>query len=230
MQYFINKTPESIATTGIFRKFEVTTNQITMTNLNNSSQEIWKDIPNYEGQYQISNLGRVKSLARTIQYKPGYKSGGIHTIKQDIILKNILKSSGYYVVKLSVGNKQTSIHRLIAENFIPNPTCLPHVNHINGIKTDNRIENLEWCTPRENNIHAYKSGLKNISEKQRLFIGNYSKIKKAKKVKQFDSNGIFINRYVSMVDAAEKTGCNKGTISACCRGKVKHANNFKFEY
>jgi hypothetical protein len=190
--------------------------------------EVWKDIPGFEGKYQISSIGNAKSLAKEIHYK----TGAIYIQKEDRVLKNILKGTGYWVITPSNGanRKQTHIHRLVAEVFIPNPHNHPHVNHINGIKTDNRVENLEWCTPGENSKHAYRTGLKLISEKQKAFIGNYSKEFLRRKVLQLDMGGNYISSFISMKEASEQTGAHKAAISACCRGKIKAANNFKFKY
>jgi len=126
--------------------------------------EIWKDIKDYEGYYQISNLGRVKSLYRIIKHEA---KGEI------IILQKILKvwfSSGYFRITLWKNNKRKTktIHRLIALNFIPNPENKKEINHKNGIKTDNRIENLEWCTHKENMHHAIKNGLINCKGESSL--------------------------------------------------------------
>lgn len=107
--------------------------------------EIFKDIKGYEGLYQISNLGNVKSLK----------------FNKQRILKSLKNGRGYLNIRLYKNdiNKTYSIHRLVALNFIPNPKNKPDVNHINAIKTDNRIDNLEWTTTQENVNHAFKLGL-----------------------------------------------------------------------
>lgn len=123
-------------------------------------KEIWKDITGYEGYYQISNFGEVKSLSKTITRKNGVK-----VFMPEKILKQTLSNPGYYSLILSKDTikKNFRVHRLIASAFLPNTNQKKEVNHINGIKTDNRIENLEWSTSSENKIHAFKTGLKKPS-------------------------------------------------------------------
>lgn len=120
-------------------------------------QEIWKDIPGYEGLYQVSSLGRVKSLQRYIRYSTGRVQ-----LLPERILKNSQQSTGYYTVGLYDSNhksKTLSVHRLVATTFLDNPNNLPEVNHSDGDKSNNAVTNLEWCTELYNNHHARKAGL-----------------------------------------------------------------------
>lgn len=128
-------------------------------------QEVWKDIKGYEGLYQISNKGRLKSLKRVVKYSSTSKSvNNKHTVKEKI--KNLSeKGNGYLQAVLYKNNKGANkyIHRLVAEAFIPNPHNCASVNHINLNKKDNRVENLEWCSYSYNNEHCrnnlnFKSG------------------------------------------------------------------------
>jgi hypothetical protein len=113
-------------------------------------KEIWKDINGYENVYQVSNEGRVKSLSRHIENgQSGYTS-------KEIFLKLVPDRVGYSTVSLMKNNnrKLAKVHRLVAETFIYNEENKKCVNHINFIKDDNRVENLEWCTHKENSQHS----------------------------------------------------------------------------
>jgi len=118
--------------------------------------EIWRDVPGYEGSYQISSWGRVKSLPRRLRANTGY-----YTTKERIFKK--YNNRGYEEIKLYNGDdtfKNCQVHRLVAFAFIPNPNNYPHINHIDGNPRNSRVENLEWCTNSMNTKHAYDTGLK----------------------------------------------------------------------
>ena len=122
-------------------------------------QEFWKDVKDFEGLYQVSNLGRVKSLKREVVYFEGNNSKNQHHTVFEKIKNASKKDNGYLITSLYKGNKGNHkyIHRLVAEAFIPNPDNLPTVNHKNLNKQDNRVENLEWCSYADNNDHARKN-------------------------------------------------------------------------
>lgn len=167
-------------------------------------KEEFKDIKGYEGLYQISNLGRVKSL--------NYRHTG-----REKILKLKIDKDGYLLICLYKNGKQKffTIHRLVAEEFIPNPNNLPQVNHKNEIKDDNRMENLEWCTVKYNNI--YNGRQKRIAEKI------------SKSVLQIDkTTNEVIAEFPSTIEVQRQLGILH--ISECCKGKRNTAGGFKWQY
>ena len=129
-------------------------------------EEIWKDIPELEGLYQASNLGRIKSIERIA--KKEYRNNRI--VKEKII-KGSKNKDGYLKIHISNKerniNKVVSIHRLVAKAFISNPNKLPQINHKDGNKLNNSISNLEWCTNLYNQQHAWKNGLHKPTWKKR---------------------------------------------------------------
>jgi hypothetical protein len=157
-------------------------------------KEVWKEINGYEGIYLISNLGNVKSLERFVSNHSGFNK----KLKEKYRKPSISKT-GYYVLDLQKESKRKTfkLHRLIAIAFIENTFNKPCINHKNGNKLDNRIENLEWCTISENNIHAINTKLKNdsgvnnsksnITENDVYFIRN-SKLKLKELSEMFNIN------------------------------------------
>ena len=117
--------------------------------------EIWKPILNYQRQYEISSHGRVRSINRTVNSAIRHNKS---VVKKGKTLKQNPKRNGYLTVDLCKDNikKTSTVHRLAALAFIPNPDDKPQVNHINGIKTDNSVDNLEWVTPQENQWHRHE--------------------------------------------------------------------------
>lgn len=118
--------------------------------------EIWRDIKGYEGCYQVSNMGRVKSLSRVI-----VRSDGQSITVKERILSESKNDRGYYGVRISKNGKQSTpkIHSLVANAFIPNPQNLKEVNHKDGNKKNNYVDNLEWSTRSHNIKHAFDNGL-----------------------------------------------------------------------
>ena len=180
-------------------------------------QEIWKDIEGYEGKYMISSMGRVKSLARI-------DSKGCH--RKEKMLSPEHMSKGYLRIGLlKDGTKERIlVHRLVAEAFIPNPENKPCIDHINGIKTDNRVENLRWCTNQENCNNPI------TLEKYRGRKG--FRVYNSKPVIQFSDNGIFIEIFDCSHTANRLTGIHHGVIRGCCNHDYgrKTAGGFRWEY
>lgn len=193
------------------------------------SEEIWKPIKGYEGIYEVSNLGRVKRLARDIvQPNPNPSCKGVCVQHIDeCILKSRPNKNGYPLILLrgAVDGKRRgfSVHRLVATAFIPNPDNLPQVNHKNEIRNDNRVENLEWCT-NYYNMH-YGNCQRRIYEGQHF-----------KPVDVYTKDGKFLKHYDSIVEASRATGVSTGRVSQICQGitqnglKRQTAKGYHFKY
>lgn len=167
--------------------------------------EIWKDIKDYEGIYQVSNLGRVKSVDRL--------DGSNHRLKGKIKSTSI-RPNGYENVILFKNSKRKghSIHRLVAQAFISNTDNKSEVNHIDENKTNNQASNLEWVTAKENMNHGTRT--------------HKAILKMSKKVYCFETDKTYINaRY-----ASEELGVSRKSICDVCLGKYKQAKGYTFKY
>jgi hypothetical protein len=162
--------------------------------------EIWKDIPSYEGLYQISNLGNVKSL---------YRIANNNHIIYEKILKPQKNYNGYLIVNLYKNNRMKAklIHRLVGKTFVDNPNNYNYINQIDKNKSNNNANNLEWCTQSYNVIYS-----------------------KGRKINQYDKNNNFIKTWNSIADIKRTLNIDNGSIVRCCKGIKKSAGGFKWEY
>ena len=186
-------------------------------------EEIWKDISGYERYYQVSNLGRVRSLNRVVNNP---HVGNIKLIgKIKLCPQN---SFGYPIVLLHRNGKQSikKVHRLVAQAFIQNIDNKPYINHIDGDKANNKVDNLEWRTAKENVIHAISKGLTDPTK------GKLSGIKHHlnKGVSQYDLNNNLIQSFYSITEAHNETGVSKSGIIFVCKGERKTAGGYKWKY
>lgn len=182
--------------------------------------EVWKNVKGLEGKYQISNLGRVKTLARLTYRKDGRKRLIKENIKTGCVFNN-----GYLGVGTTRENGTFLIHRLLAEAFIPNPENKRCVNHKDGNKLNNNLDNLEWATHGENNQHAYDTKLKVPSDKLRvnskqLMINNR---KDSSKIVINTLTGIF---YDSIKEAAKSIDMNHNSLQCRLLGRTKNLTPF----
>ena len=223
-------------------------------------EEIWKDVVGYEGLYQVSNLGRVKSL-RIKRHKDG-------------VMTTKTRKNGYVFIFLRVNNKRIwkSVHRLVAIAFIPNPENKPEIDHIDGNRSNNVVTNLRWATPKENSnnpITIERMSVAAMGERNPFFgkkhtedtkrkisvsrIGKYTGInnpffgKKHKEetkliisekkkerggipVSQFSIDGVFIKKWEHASIAGKTLKISPSSITECCRHKRKSIGGFKWEY
>ena len=165
----------------------------------------WRDVPDYEGRYLVSDDGRLLSLRSGLMRPP-------------------LNDEGYRQIVLVKDGKQRCLllHRLVALAFVPNPDGKPTVNHINEDKEDNRAVNLEWTTMRENDNHATRNA--RIADSHRGRGG------KRKPVRMLTEGGLCVREYRGVVEAANEMGINATSISKCLRGARASAGGFIWRY
>ena len=182
--------------------------------------EVWKDIVGYEGLYQVSNLGRVKSLKRKVY-------AGRNRMRwqyERILSNNKTNGNGYIVVSLNKESKSKNkyVHRLVAEAFLENPNNYKYINHKDQNTFNNNANNLEFCTAQYNSTYRdahIKRGLKHRNN-----------LVNSKKVYQLDENENIIKEFPSMAEASRELGTNHTSIYACLNGKQKHAFGYKWKY
>ena len=167
--------------------------------------EQWKPVKGFEGQYEVSSLGRVKHL------NSGKITEGHYNAFNDCL---------YFCLYDRISKKEVNkqAHRLIAENFLPNPTNLPFVNHINENSTDNRVENLEWCTS------SYNLTAGNVPKKISRNSG------RNRPVDVYDKQGNFVTQYYNISEAARQIGAHRQFVARCCNGKAKTCKGYVLKF
>lgn len=169
----------------------------------------WRDVPGWEGLYKVSDDGRVRTLQDS------------HRKSKNEEIAQTLRGYGYQYVNLYSKSRkaQFPVHRLVAMAFIPNPENKREVNHKNGIKTDNKVENLEWVTRKENEEHSRRMGFHDAEVRQR-----------SKMVLAIDNETGERKIYYSANEAARELGIGQGSISREARGEGKTTTNYSFYY
>ena len=178
-------------------------------------KEEWRDIKGYEGLYKISNAGNIYS----------------YNVNRELKLQT--DKDGYAEAKLWKGGKVKyfRVHRLVAEAFISNELNKPCVNHINSIRNDNRVQNLEWVTFQENNIHALNYGNREYSTKEHMSdMSNKRWERDMKRVLMFDKEGNFIQEFKNINEASKVTKIKQNLIRDTCGGFQKSTHGFIFKY
>ena len=167
--------------------------------------EKWKTIPGFEGYYEASNLGQIRSVERIVRSGRGYRT------VFSTILKPAIGEWGYEYVSLSVNGKRYNrrVNRLIAQTFIENPNHLPQVNHKDGVKTNNCVDNLEWCTASRNMKHCFDNGMSDWATKVRIVETG--------------------EEFNSIVECANKINGHVQLIIACLNGRRKMHKGYHFE-
>lgn len=171
-------------------------------------KEVWKDIEGYEGKYQISNYGRVKSFPKWVKRRNCY------ILTKEKILKPKIDKDGYILVNLYSPNRTFKIHRLVAQAFIPNPDNLPIINHKDCNPSNNIVFNLEWCDYHYNNSYPLTSQKRIKSSRN----GKHSF-----PILQYDLEGNLLNEYPSIREASRQLGVSNGNITLCCSDKYPHS-------
>ena len=192
-------------------------------------EEVWKDVKGYEGLYQVSNLGNVKSL--------NYRG---HKGHEHILMPKTNNNGRLWVLLYKHGKaKPTLIHRIVGIAFIKNPDNLPQINHKDENPKNNMANNLEWCTLEYNLMYTYKrhSEKYHVSEikrgayaKRAKKVSRQNKKRQGNAINQLDENGNILKRWTDSREIFVETGMSDWSISECCRGNRKTAYGFKWQY
>lgn len=175
-------------------------------------KEIWKNIKDFEGYYQVSNKGRIRSVERVEEL--GEAAIMKSRLRREKIMTPADKGNGYLFVRLCNNGSQKNyyVHRLVAEAFLPNPLNHPQINHKDENRKNNNVDNLEWCTCEYN-----------------LNYGTHN-AKISRKVAQLTMEGDLVAMFNSTREAEKITGVNSGSISRCCNGKYEHSHGYKWKF
>lgn len=176
--------------------------------------EIWETVNSKIGDYEVSNHGRIRSPMRVD--KSGHR-------RKEKYLSPYISKFGYVRINLYSNNKRKNyfLHRLIAETFLEKPIGDLQVNHKDGNKLNNNVDNLEWVTPSDNQKHAFEHGLNHPA---------YNNKTLSKRVLQYDKSGAFIKEYPSTKEVERQTGFNRSNIASCCRGRIKTSMGYIWKY
>lgn len=182
------------------------------------NDEIWRNIPNYEGLYKVSNLGRVRSVDRLVTYK-----NGVHHLHKGKLISYDTDVNGYYYIYLYKHGKRKAfkVHRLVALAFISNPHHYPCINHKDENRQNNNVNNLEWCTVKYNNNYGHHA----IKERKSMLNNKL----KSKPVLQYTKDGKFINEWPSCAEAG-RHGFDPSSVIRCCKGRSKTCGGYKWKY
>lgn len=181
--------------------------------------EIWRDVYGYEGFYQVSNCGNVRSLSRTVQ-----RLNNSDLTLRGRVCSQTLSDKGYLTVGLCRDNriKRVYVHKLVAIAFVDNPNNLTEINHIDENPLNNRVENLEWCTHKQNMNHG--------TVKRRISDKLLNREDHSIPVSQYTSDGDLVAEYPSMTEAARMNDYNESAISRACCGKGRIYKGFIWKY
>lgn len=174
--------------------------------------EVWRPIPGWEGLYEASSMGQIRSLPRLTRRREGSNNNAKY-LYNGAVLKPYKNRKGYPIVKLYYDGREKTypVHRLVALAFIPNTNGLPMVNHKNEVKSDNRVDNLEWCDSKYN--RNYGSGLFRFWKPVKCILASGEE-----------------RIFNSIKEAAIQTGVFQQNIVACCKGRVNKAGGYKWQY